>query len=103
VTNGVMALGFYGVAFVGGWVEQVGALGRIDSVRMVGIAAGLISPPDTMWRLASYSLQPAAVRDILPAIFLSASVPSALMVWWTAVFTVLTLLWAVRSFDRRPL
>ena len=24
VTNGVTALGFYGIAFVGGWIEQIG-------------------------------------------------------------------------------
>lgn len=103
VTNGVMALGFYGIAFVGGWIEQVGALGRIDSVKLVGVAASLISPPDAMWRLASYYLQPAVVRDVLPAVFMSASVPAPLMVWWAGAFTLLTLVWAIRSFERRAL
>jgi Cu-processing system permease protein len=103
VTNGVTALGFYGVAFVGGWMEQVGAIGRIESVKTVGVVASLISPPDAMWRMASHYLQPAIVRDIAPVIFATASVPTPLMVWWAAAFMALTFAWAVRSFGRRAL
>ena len=103
VTNGVMALGFYGIAFVGGWMEQVGAIGQIESVKTVGIVASLISPPDSLWRLAAYHLQPAIVRDIAPLVFSTASVPTPLMVWWAAAFLVLTLVWGVRSFNRRAL
>jgi hypothetical protein len=103
VTNGVMALGFYGVAFVGGWLEQVGAFGGIQSLKTVGIVASLISPPDAMWRLASYHLQPQIVRDVAPLVFSTASVPAVSMVWWTAGFLLVTLAWGVRSFNRRPL
>jgi Cu-processing system permease protein len=103
VTNGIVALGFYGIAFVGGWVEQVGTISGIQSVRTIGVVASLISPPDTMWRLAARHLQPPIVREIGPAIFATASVPTGLMIWWTAAFTVLTLVYAVRSFARRSL
>jgi hypothetical protein len=103
ITNGVLALGFYGIAFVGGWLEQVGVLGRIESLRTVGIVASLISPPDAMWRLASHHLQPGLMRDLAPAVFSTASQPTPLMIWWAAAFTVVTLAWAVRSFNRRAL
>lgn len=103
VTNGVMALGFYGVAFVGGWVEQVGGFAGIESARTIGIAASLISPADAMWRLAAYHLQPPLVRDATATVFSTASVPTTLMVWWAAGFTVLTLILAVRLFARRAL
>jgi Cu-processing system permease protein len=103
VTNGVMALGFYGVAFVGGWMEQVGALGRIASLKTVGVVASLISPPDAMWRLAAYHLQPDIVRDVAPLVFSTASVPTSMMVWWAGGYLLATLVWAVRSFDRRAL
>jgi ABC-2 type transport system permease protein len=103
VTNGVMALGFYGIAFIGGWVEQIGGLGGIQSARTLGIAVSLISPADALWRLAAYYLQPPLVRDIGAAVFTAASVPTPLMVWWAAGFTVATLIFAVRSFAKRQL
>jgi len=37
------------------------------------------------------------------ALALGASVPTPLMVWWAAGFTVATLLYAVRAFRRRAL
>ena len=103
VTNGVMALGLYGVAFVGGWLEQVGAFGGIQSLKTVGVVASLFNPADAMWRLASYHLQPQIVRDVAPLIFSVASVPATLMVCWAGGFVVLTLAWAMRSFNRRAL
>jgi Cu-processing system permease protein len=103
VTNGIATLGFYGIAFIGGWLEQVGAMLNLSSLRTVGVVASLISPPDTLWRMAAYYLQPALVRDLAPLIFTSASLPSPLMVWWAAGFMLLALVWAARSFERRAL
>jgi ABC-type transport system involved in multi-copper enzyme maturation permease subunit len=104
VTNGIATLGFYGVAFIGGWVEQFGALSGLQSVRTVGIAASLISPPDTLWRLAAYYLQPDIVRTLgNGGPFSAASVPSALMVWWALGFVALTVGFAVYSFRNRQL
>jgi ABC-type transport system involved in multi-copper enzyme maturation permease subunit len=103
VTTGIAALGFYGVAFIGGWLEQVGTMLQMTSLRTVGIVASLISPPDTLWRMAAYYFQPALVRDLAPLIFTSASLPSPLMVWWAAGFMLLAMVWAARSFERRAL
>jgi Cu-processing system permease protein len=103
VSNGITALGFYGVAFIGGWLEQIGGFAGIDSVRTLGVAASLVSPPDALWRMAAYYLQPPLLRDLGAAAFSAASVPTPLAVWWAAAFTVATLLWAVRSFSRRAL
>jgi Cu-processing system permease protein len=103
VTNGIASLGFYGIAFVGGWVEQIGALGGIQSARTLGVVVSLISPADSLWRLASYNLQPAVVRDLGAVVFTSASVPTALMVWWAGGFTLVMLVVAVRSFEKRQL
>ena len=33
VTNGIVAFGFYGLAFIGGWMEQIGTLASADSAR----------------------------------------------------------------------
>lgn len=103
VTNGVMVLGFYGIAFVGGYMELVGVFANLGAVRNVGIAASLLSPGDAMWRLAAFYLQPPIVRDIGPPMFSTAALPSPLMVWWAVGFTLLALVWAMRSFRHRPL
>jgi ABC-type transport system involved in multi-copper enzyme maturation permease subunit len=103
VANAIMAFGFYGVAFIGGFVEQVGVLAGVPSARTVGIVVSLISPPDAMWRLAAYEMQPEIVRGLGPSQLLVSSVPTSLMVWWAAGFTLLTLLYAVRTFGRRAL
>lgn len=102
VTNGITALGFYGVAFIGGWVEQIGAFSGIVSLRTIGIVVSLISPADSMWRLAAHQMQPEILRA-MGALALGASTPTPLMVWWAAGFTLLTLLYAIRAFGRRAL
>jgi hypothetical protein len=104
VTNGVVAVGFFGIGFMAGWVENIGAIAGLHTARNVGIAVSLVSPADSLWRLGAYYLQPQMIRDLAGASpFFTASVPSALMVWWALGMTVLVLAWAVRSFARRPL
>jgi ABC-type transport system involved in multi-copper enzyme maturation permease subunit len=104
VTNGVVAVGFFGIGFMAGWVENVGAIAGLHSARNIGIAVSLVSPADAMWRLGMYHLQPQTVRDLAgPSPFGTASVPTSLMVWWALGLTAALLAWAVRSFSRRPL
>jgi ABC-type transport system involved in multi-copper enzyme maturation permease subunit len=102
ITNGVVALAFYAIAFVGGFVEQIGAVTGIRSARTIGIVVSLISPADAVWRLAVYFMQPAIVRS-LETPLTTFSVPTFWMVWWAMGFTVLILVYAVRTFRRRNL
>jgi Cu-processing system permease protein len=103
VTNGVIALGFYGIAFVGGWIEQIGGFAGSQAARTVGIVASLISPADALWRLGSYRIQPDSLRNLGAAMFATSSVPTTLMVWWAAGFTLAALIFAIRSFSTRQL
>lgn len=102
VTNAITAVGFYGVAFIGGFIEQIGGFTGITSMRTIGILVSLVSPADAMWRLAAHHMEPEIARST-GMLALGASVPSPLMVWWGAGFTVLTLLYAIRAFRRRAL
>jgi Cu-processing system permease protein len=102
ITNGVVALAFYATAFVGGFVEQIGAVAGVPSARTIGIALSLFSPADALWRLALYYMQPAIVRG-LETPLTTFSVPTLWMVWWAVGFTALTLLYAIRTFTRRNL
>lgn len=102
VTNAIAAVGLYGVSFIGGFVEQIGVFAGIASMRTIGIVVSLISPADSMWRLAAHHMQPEILRAT-GMLTLGGSVPTPLMVWWAAGFAVLMLLYAVRTFRRRAL
>ncbi len=102
ITNAVVAVAFYAIAFVGGFVEQVGSVVGLPSARNIGIVVSLISPADSLWRLAIYYMQPAIVRG-LETPLTTFSVPTFWMVWWAMGFTVMTLVYAVRTFARRNL
>ena len=103
VTNGICAFGFYGIAFIGGWVEQIGALIGNDTVRNIGVFVSLISPADALWRLGAYHLQPAIARDLQMTPFSSASVPNLTMVAWAVLFIAATMTFALRQFRSRAL
>ena len=44
VTNGIVVLGLYGLAFVGSWTEQIGAAADNQAARYVGTVASLLEP-----------------------------------------------------------
>lgn len=103
LTNGILAFALFGLAFVGGWIEQIGAFAANEAAVRVGIAASLIMPCDALWRLAAHHMQPALLRELQMTPFASASVPSAAMVWWAAGYALAALLAGLRGFARRPL
>lgn len=103
VTNGIVAFAFYGIAFIGGWVEQIGTLASADSARYIGTAISLVSPVDALWRRAAYELQPPLTRGIQIGPFGTPNVPSDAMIAWAIAFCVLMLAIALRQFQRRPL
>lgn len=103
LANGIMAFSFYAVAFIGGWIEQIGvALGSADA-RYVGTVISLISPTDALWRLAMHVLEPPVMSQAMMTPFTPLSVPTAAMVWWAMAFAGVTLLGAVLGFQRRDL
>ena len=103
VTNGIVAFGFYGVAFIAGWMEQIMALFNNSTSRYVGTIVSLLSPADAMWRRAAYEMQPLAAHVLQAGPFGVVSVPSAAMVGWAVAFVVIVLGFAVWQFRRRPL
>jgi Cu-processing system permease protein len=103
VTNGVLAFGLFGLAFIGNWVEQIGTFAGNDTARQVGTVASLIMPSESMWQLAASQMQPSILRDLGNTPFSPVSVPSSAMVWWAIGYVVVVLLIATRAFGRRPL
>lgn len=103
LANGVLGFGMYGLAFIGGWMEQVGTFLASATTRNVGIVASLIVPSEALWQLAAYHMQPPLMRDVNLTPFSPASVPSAAMVVWAAAYIVVVLALALWSLQRRDL
>ncbi len=103
VTNGIVAFAFFSLAFIGGWIEQIGVMLGNPSAHYIGTAISLVSPTDALWRLAMHILQPPMMAQIAGNPFSSGSVPSSAMVWWSLAYVAVALLITVGAFRRRPL
>ena len=85
LANGVIVLGLHGLAFIGGWIEQIGALTTSPRLVTLGIVSSLIMPSESMWRRASFEMQSSLTRSIQFSPFSNASAPSPAMVGYAAV------------------
>ncbi len=105
LTNGVVVFMLYGLAFIAGWIEQIGAFLHNEAAVNVGIIVSLFMPTEAMWKRAAYLMQPPFLRELgLDATpFGAASAPSPLMVGYTAIYVILMLVLAIRSFNARDL
>ena len=103
ITNGIVAFGFYGMAFIAGWMEQILSMFGNSAARHVGTVVSLLSPADAMWRRAAYELQPLATVVLQNGPFGVVSVPSAAMIVWAVLFCVVVVGFAAWQFRRRPL
>jgi hypothetical protein len=103
ITNGIVAFGFYGIAFIAGWIEQILSLFGNNTARYVGTLVSLLSPSDSMWRRAAYELQPLSTVMFQNGPFGVVSVPSAAMIGWAVLFVLGVLALAAWLFQRRPL
>jgi Cu-processing system permease protein len=103
LTNGVVVFMLYGLAFIAGWIEQMGALTRNEAAVNVGIVASLVMPSEAMWKRAAYLMQPPFLREVGVTPFAAASAPSNAMVAYAAIYIGIGLLAAVYSFQRRDL
>jgi ABC-type transport system involved in multi-copper enzyme maturation permease subunit len=102
LTNGVLLFMLYGVAFIGAWVEQIGALLQSHAAVNVGIVTSLLLPVEALWRRASYLMQPPLLSSI-PSPFSGTSPPSEAMVIYAALYAAAALGLAMLVFSRRDL
>jgi len=103
LTSGTITLGLYGLAFVGGWIEQFGALRHIKTCVNLGIISSLIMPSDALWRRAAFKIQPPLLGAAGASPFASTLVPSNAMVVYAVLYAALALGLAVILFERRDL
>jgi Cu-processing system permease protein len=103
LATGAVVFGLYGLAFIGGWVEQFGAYLQNPTAVDVGIVSSLIIPSEVLWRRAAYEMQSPLVAAMGISPFGTVSVPSLLMVVYAVVYLLVTLYLAVRIFQNRDL
>lgn len=103
LATGGIVFGLYGLAFIGGWVEQFGSLVQNQTAVDVGIVTSLIIPSEALWRRAAYEMQSplSGILGISP--FGTISVPSPLMIAYAGVYLLGSLYLAVRLFEKRDL
>jgi ABC-type transport system involved in multi-copper enzyme maturation permease subunit len=103
VTSGILVFGLYGLAFIGGWVEQVGSMTDNVAAQNVGTVASLLMPTEALWQRAAYFMQPSVMRDLNVTPFSTGSLPSVAMVWWAVFYAGLALFSGIQAFRKRAL
>ncbi|HUI89120.1 MAG TPA: ABC transporter permease subunit [Anaerolineales bacterium] len=103
LATGGVVFGLYGLAFIGGWIEQFGAIIQNQTAIKVGIIASLIIPSESLWRRAAFEMQTPLTGALGMSPFGTFSVPSLLMIAYTAVYLIVTLIITVRVFERRDI
>ncbi|MBV8572930.1 MAG: ABC transporter permease, partial [Acidobacteriaceae bacterium] len=103
LTNGVLALGLHGLAFLGGWVEQAGALTQTPKAVDLGIIASVVMPSEALWRRAAFEMQSPLATAVNFTPFSGASVPSMLMIIYAAGYMAVVLALAARRLGTRDL
>lgn len=104
LANGVLVFGLFGISFVGGWIEQIGAFLQSQAAVTIGIVSSLIMPSEALWKRAAFEMRSPLASIIGFSPFTSgSSVPSRLMILYSLAYLLIALLLAVRWFGRRDL
>jgi hypothetical protein len=88
LTAGVLALGLQGVAFMGGWLEQVSGFSQSAQIVTLGEIASLVMPTESLWRRAAFEMQTPLAGSLSFSPFANVSIPSGVALTYAAVFAV---------------
>ena len=103
LTCGVLALGLQGVAFMGGWLEQVSGFSQSTQIVTLGVFSSLIMPSESLWRRAAYEMQTPLAGSLSFSPFANVSIPSVTAVVYAGAYFVFILGAAMYSLHRRDL
>src|SRR6202040_1675612 len=103
LTSGVITLGLLGVAFLGGWLEQMSGFTEGSRLAMVGIISSLVMPSEAIWRRAAFEMESPLAGSLQFSPFADISIPSIAMVGYATVYLFIALAVAVYHFRERDL
>ncbi len=103
LATGGVVFGLYGLAFIGGWIEQIGSLFQNQTAIQVGIVTSLIIPTEALWRRATYEMQSPLTATLRMTPFSTVSVPSLLMIVYAFAYLAVMLIVAVNTFQHRDI
>jgi len=103
LATGGIVFGLYGLAFIGGWIEEFGAALQNDTAIRVGIVTSLINPSEALWKRAVFEMQSPIMNMFWGSPFGSSSVPSPLMIVYALMYLLVVLFITVRIFQSRDL
>lgn len=112
MTGGVVALGMFGAAWLGGIVTGIGEVFSNDTVTSIGNVTKLLLPTDALWRGAIYALEPASFlaltrvagptgRIVAANPFFQQTAPGPNYLVWVAIWFAGMLALTTFSFRRR--
>ncbi len=103
LTSGVVTIGLLGVAFMGGWLEQMSGFTEGSRLAMVGILSSLLMPTEALWRRAAFEMESPLSGALQYSPFADVSIPSGAMVGYAVVYLLVALGIAVYHFGERDL
>jgi hypothetical protein len=103
LTNGVIVLGLHGLAFLGGWLEQMSGFAEGSGLVRLGVVSSLVMPTEAIWRRAAFLMQPPLAGALQFSPFANVSVPSGTMVGYAGFYLLVILAVAVYHFQHRDL
>jgi Cu-processing system permease protein len=103
LTNGVIVLGLHGIAFIGGWLEQIGYVTQSDRLVNLGILSSVLMPSEAIWRRASYVMQSSIARTLDFSPFATRSAPNTTMMLYAIAYLLVALCLALYRFQQRDL
>ncbi|HWX38341.1 MAG TPA: ABC transporter permease subunit [Candidatus Sulfotelmatobacter sp.] len=103
LTSGVITLGLLGVAFLGGWLEQMSGFTEGSRLAIVGIVSSLIMPSEAIWRRAAFEMESPLSGSLQFSPFADVSIPSVAMIGYAVVYLLIALAIAVYHFGERDL
>ena len=101
---GIVSIIMYGAAFIGGFIEQFGAIMEKAILVNIGIIMSLVFPVDSMYRKMTVFLFDATDNPLSLAqggMFTSVSTPSNAMIWYALLYGGIVLLLSIYSFKKR--
>jgi ABC-2 type transport system permease protein len=103
LTNGVIVIGLHGLAFMGGWLEQMSGFTESAKLVMLGVVSSLVMPSESIWRRAAYDMQGPLAGSLQFSPFADVSIPSPTMIAYAGAYLLAALAVAVYHFNQRDL